>query len=489
MLGIAWVLALAMGAAFAPPAAEARSRAGHGGAESEAKSGAKSGAKGSKAQPRQGKARNSAVAKGKTSQPGVAKTGTKNAGPAEKAGSVRSKLHKGDAGQASSAKGAQGKPPSGKTVGAEGDDRPLSKAEKLKQAKALSALRKLCTGKKAAKTRQCKALAVDEADQALAAAEAKMEKRCGTAAARKTAACKSFRGKSAKSSVDACGRRYGRAKKNESVARFAKRYGTTEAVVRKYNELADKTKKLKAGAKFLVAKSPHDGVVLAGGVLLTEEPAILKLRRPHLAFGKPMLVQTIRAAAAAVQGSSPQGVAIMVGDLSKDGGGCLPPHKSHRGGVDADIGFYFRGAYDPKVLADATAQTIDADRSWQFLRGLLATGRLQYAFIHYDLQPALLEAALRAGETAESAAKLIQYPRPIDQARATPIRHLDGHDDHMHVRFQCADEACELPAEAQVAIAALRLETLGGPGLDRRGKGLDRPRISRAARGQSSTLF
>ena len=289
--------------------------------------------------------------------------------------------------------------------------------------------------------------------------------------------------------MDACGRKYGRAKKNELVARFAKRFGTSEAAVRKYNDLGDKTKKLKGGAKYLVAKSPHDGVVLSGGVQLLEEPAVLKLRRPHLAFGKPMLVQVIRATAAAVQGSSPHQVALMVGDLSKEGGGCLPPHKSHRGGVDADIGFYFRGAYEPRVLADATAETIDGDRTWQFLRGLLASGRLQYAFIHYDLQPALLEAALRAGETTESAAKLIQYPRPIDQARATPIRHLAGHDDHMHVRFQCLDEACELPAEAQVAITALRLETLGGPTQEGRASGMGRPRRAHGAQHSNSTMF
>ncbi len=445
MLGFAWVLALAVAVTAAPPAADARPRAG----QALEKSGAKRASL--------------PTAKPGKSKPGAAKPGSAKSG-------------RGGAGRGKAAVGKAGKSPAAKAGRPGGEEKPLSRAEKLKQDKALAALRKACAGKKAAKTKACKALAAEKADQTQDAADAKLEKRCSTAAARKTAVCKNFRAQAARSSTDACGRRYGRAKKNEAVARFAKRYGTTESAVRSYNDLADKTKKLKGGARYLVAKSPHDGVVLSGGVQLIEEPAIFKLRRPHLAYGKPMLVQTIRAAAAAVQATSPQGVSIMVGDLSKDGGGCLPPHKSHRGGLDADIGFYFRGGYEPRVLADATAQTIDGDRTWQFLRALLATGRLQYAFIHYDLQPALLEAALRAGETADSAAKLIQYPRPIDQARSTPIRHLSGHDDHMHVRFHCGDDACDLPAEAQVAIAALRLETLGGPVQERHAKGLERPR-------------
>lgn len=466
LLGIAWVLALALGATAAIPESDARPRSS----------------------PSPTSASKANASKGRADKSGASKSARgKEKAPKGKPTDGKSAATKAGSGKQVKAKPGDGKRPKG--ASADSESKPLTKAEKLKLAKALAALRKTCAGKKAAKTKACRVLAEQQAEQVQEAAAAKMEKRCSTPAARKTAECKAFRGKSAKGSADACGRRYGRAKKNELVARFAKRFGTTEAAVRKFNDLADKTKKLKGGAKYLVAKSPHDGVVLTGGVLLSEEPGVLKLRRPQLAFGKPLLVQTIRAAAAAVQATSPLGVSIMVGDLSKDGGGCLPPHKSHRGGLDADIGFYFRGAYEPKVLADATAQTMDADRTWQFLRALLATGRLQYAFIHYDLQPMLLEAALRAGETADSAAKLIQYPRPIDQAHATPIRHLSGHDDHMHVRFHCGEDSCELPASAQVAIAALRLETLGGPGHERRGQGLNRPRGQIASRRAISAMY
>lgn len=406
-----------------------------------------------------------------------AKTGAAK-GPAAKAASGKSaaKSAKGVAGKSPAAKGKSAR--AAKTdKGAEdaSGEKPLSKAEKAKRTKQDAALRKTCADKKKAKTAACKAFAAAERERSQEVGDGKLAKRCSTAKGRKTAECRKYLSRHGKSGRDACGRKYARAKKNESVARFAKRNGLSEAALRKFNDLPDKTKKLRGGARYLVAKSPHDGVTLSGGVQLTDQSGVIKLRRPNLAFGKPMLVGVIEAAAAAVQASSPLGVTLMVGDLSKDGGGCLPPHKSHRGGLDADIGFYFRGGYEPKVLADAQADTIDADRTWQFLRGLLATGRLQYGFIHYDLQPALLEAALRAGETPESAARLIQYPRPIEQARETPIRHLDGHDDHMHVRFACADELCQLSDEEKAAIAGLRLETLGGPSRERHATGLQSP--------------
>lgn len=441
-------------------------------------------AAGAKAKGGKAVAAKSGSAKGKT---GAAK-GRGAKGPAAKAAAGKSaaKAVKGAASKSPAAKGKAARGAAKDTkAGDDSDEKPLSKAEKAKKAKQDAALRKSCAEKKKGKTAACKAFAVGERERSQEIADSKLAKRCSAAKARKTAECKKYLSRHGRSGRDACGRKYARAKKNETVARFAKRNGLSEAALRKFNDLPDKTKKLRGGARYLVAKSPHDGVTLSGGVQLTDQSGVIKLRRPHLAFGKPVLVSVIEAAAAAVQASSPLGVTLMVGDLSKDGGGCLPPHKSHRGGLDADIGFYFRGGYEPKVLADAQAETIDADRTWQFLRGLLATGRLQYAFIHYDLQPALLEAALRAGETPESAARLIQYPRPIEQARETPIRHLDGHDDHMHVRFACADELCQLSDDQKAAIAGLRLETLGGPTRERRASGMQNPLRARRTPGHA----
>ena len=341
-------------------------------------------------------------------------------------------------------------------------DKPLSTKEKKAAAKKSEALKKECADKKAAKTKKCKAFAKEEAERTSAEAAAKLDEKCADKAARKSKECKAHRATRSKPEKDPCGRRYGRARKAETLSKFAKRYGVAEARLRELNDLGEKVKKLKAGRRLLIAKSPHDGVVLAGGLPMPDEPDCYRLRRPFNAFGKPLMVDTLRSAARQVQTYSPLQPKLMIGDLSKDGGGCLPPHKSHRGGLDADIGYYLRGAFTADRLSVATADSLDADRSWLFLRALLATGRVQYAFVHYSLQPALYDAALRAGETPHSLAKILQYPRPQADWLHTAIRHLDGHDDHLHLRMTCGTENCDLPAEAQQAIEALHIDTLGG---------------------------
>lgn len=368
-------------------------------------------------------------------------------------------------------KSAGGKPgaKAGKTdkhdkgAGDDAEPKPLTAKEKKKLERERAELKEACQSKKAARTAKCKKFAHDEKDRQAEADAAALEKKCSDKKNKKLKECKAFASKGSKAEADPCGRKYGRPRKKESVAKFAKRYGVSEAAVRKLNDLGDGKVKLKAGKRYLVAKSPHDGVVLVGGVQMPLNGDTFRLRRPQNAWGKPLLVEALQRASASVQVQTPQLATVMIGDLSKEGGGCLPPHKSHRGGLDVDVGYYLRGAVEPRVLADARPETLDADRTWQFLKAMLVTGRVQYAFVHYSLQPALYQAALRAGESQESLYKLLQYPRPQERSQETPIRHLDGHDDHSHIRLSCGDEACELTEEARQKMTAIRIEMLGGP--------------------------
>ena len=359
---------------------------------------------------------------------------------------------------------AEDKKPAGKDSAKKDDSDDKPKALSAKEKKQLAAQRKACQDPKQKKTAKCKAFAAEEKERADAEERARVKKTCALAANKKSKQCKAFLAAEHKRSdtFSICGRRYGTAKKNEKIATFAKRYRVSESAVRSLNELAAGTK-LKAGKRYLVYKSPHEGVVLKDGVLLEPDPEAFLMQRPQRGWGKPLAVEAIRGGIEQVQASNPLGPMLIVGDLSKDGGGCLPPHKSHRGGLDADIGYYMRGARQRSWLGLAQPDTVDADRTWQLLRAFLATGRLQYAFVDYSLQQALYEAAQRAGESAEQLARWFQYPRPIENAHETIIRHLGGHADHMHVRFQCDDpELCPLSEEAKTRIATIRVEQRGG---------------------------
>lgn len=356
------------------------------------------------------------------------------------------------------------------------DDTPLSAKEQRQQARKRAAMRKNCAHKDARNRPKCKAFFAEEKAAADEQAQQRLEAECDGKKARKLAKCKALRAGSARVSGDSCGRKYGYTRKRDTVGRFAARYGVSEATVRSLNDLSG-ARTLKAGRRLLIAKSPHDGVTLSGGVQL-KETVDLRLRRPHLAWGKPLLVEMLRVAAEVVQNQSPLAPKLLIGDLSKEGGGCLPPHKSHRGGLDVDVGYYFRGAFEAPHLVDARPRTIDADRSWQLLKALLLTGRVQYAFVHYSLQPALFEAAERAGDSPDDVRRWVQYPRPIDQTHVAPLRHLDGHDDHFHLRLRCEDDNCGLTATALERLRTARIETLGGPVAEghrgRRGAAIDR---------------
>lgn len=258
-----------------------------------------------------------------------------------------------------------------------------------------------------------------------------------------------------------CGRKYAVAKKKETLAKFARRVHVSADSIRRLNDLGAKSK-LKAGRRYLIDKSPHDGVVLRGGVQMLDEPGHWR-GRPNRAWGKPLLVESLSLAIRSMDASYPLGTHVVIGDLSKGGGGCLPPHKSHRGGLDVDIGYWFRGGRQAKWLEGARAHTIDADRTWLFLEALIRTGRVQYAFVVHELQAPLYDAALRRGWTESQLRGIFQYPRPESQL-AGVIRHLKGHGDHAHIRMMCPPEGeCALEDEARAALAAARDDRLGGP--------------------------
>ena len=365
-------------------------------------------------------------------------------------------------------------------------DEEKPKALSAKEKKQLAALKTTCADKKKAKTTQCKKFFADEKERAEAAERQKLRKVCADKKQAKTAQCKKFLAAEKKSrgqTVSVCGRKYGIAKKNEKVANFAKRYRLAEPTLRAWNNLG-KVAKLKGGSRYLVQKSPHDGVVLKGGVLLEGDDEHFAIQRPLRGWGKPLLVEVLRVAIHAAQRQNPLGTHLILGDLSKEGGGCLPPHKSHRGGVDADVGLYMRGAHQRKWLAGATPETLDADRTWLLLRAFLSTGKLQFAFIDYSLQQPLYEAGLRAGEPEEHLKAWFQWPRPIEQAHDTVIRHLAGHDNHMHVRFICdSEENCVLPEEAKLRLEHARIEMLGSvDDIQRRQHPMQTPAVPMAMR-------
>ncbi len=160
-------------------------------------------------------------------------------------------------------------------------------------------------------------------------------------------------------------------------------------------------------------------------------------------FGTDETVAILQWLAHSMQIRYPGTVPMVIGDLSRKGGGSFKPHLSHQSGRDVDIGYYLAGNTKAKRFKHATRQNFDLEKNWAMVELLLKTGRVQYLFIDRKLHKLLFEKALEMGWNEEETRKLFEAPigrRP----KSGIIRHVKGHINHIHVRFHCPsnDKSC-----------------------------------------------
>lgn len=132
----------------------------------------------------------------------------------------------------------------------------------------------------------------------------------------------------------------------------------------------------------------------------------------------------------------PSSPPVVIGALSRPTGGRLKPHKSHRSGRDVDIGYFAVKDRPMRTFTDLSRDEIDYDKTFYLMAALIATGRVDFLFVNYALQPRFVEAARRLGYDDEQISYLFQYPRGRG-SRTGLIRHARGHLRHFHVRFAC----------------------------------------------------
>jgi penicillin-insensitive murein endopeptidase len=148
-------------------------------------------------------------------------------------------------------------------------------------------------------------------------------------------------------------------------------------------------------------------------------------------WGTEETVAYLERAVAKVYERYPSTPPLQVGHLSSRRGGPLSPHRSHQSGRDVDLGYYYR---DDKGLwyRRATAANLDVERTWELVRALVTETDAEYIFINTSVQKLLREHALRIGEDATWVDGLFQVG---SRSANAIVRHVHGHDTHMHVRF------------------------------------------------------
>lgn len=158
-------------------------------------------------------------------------------------------------------------------------------------------------------------------------------------------------------------------------------------------------------------------------------------------YGTDELVTILLFAVAEVTKEYPGTVPVVIGALSKEGGGRIRPHRSHRSGRDVDIGYYAKHNRAMKTFEPLDLDDIDYEKTLFLITTLLSTGRVQMIFVNRAIQAGLYRAARDAGYDDRQLEWMFEYPR---SAKVGVIRHARGHRRHFHVRFVCPDgDVCD----------------------------------------------
>lgn len=199
--------------------------------------------------------------------------------------------------------------------------------------------------------------------------------------------------------------------------------------------------------------SPNRGRLQNGKVFPKEGPGWRRFS-PN-AWGTEETVALLEWALTEWRRTFPDAPPVVVGALSREGGGKLRPHKSHQSGRDVDIGLVpadgqARGGFVPLPVS-----RLDLEKTVYLMALMASTGRLQAIFIHRSLVSPLQRAAERMNLDREVIVRLFGGP-----GQKGIVQPWKGHRAHFHARFACPagdpschEEAVRLAPRKQAKVA------------------------------------
>ena len=149
---------------------------------------------------------------------------------------------------------------------------------------------------------------------------------------------------------------------------------------------------------------------------------------PQYAWAVRETIEYMTAALNAVHAQFPDGPSIRVNHISRQEGGWLRPHRSHQGGRDVDLSFYYRPDVSPRDRRHRK-DLIDPARCWALIRALATLTDVQLILVDRQIIKVIHDYALRAGEDRAWVDSL------FSAGHASLVRHARRHRDHFHVRF------------------------------------------------------
>lgn len=235
-------------------------------------------------------------------------------------------------------------------------------------------------------------------------------------------------------------RRFYVVRRGDTLARIARKLQVSVRALRRWNR---KTRRLRVGRRLsyysskpqLLALSlgkPNRGRLRHGEQL---PPGIgYVVRNPKRSYGTNNTISHVMHCLRMLKRRYRRAPKLVIGNLSRDGGGRMRPHRSHQSGRDVDIAYYYKSPNGSCKLKVVTPSTLDAQKTWYLMRCFLNTRDVDMILVDYSLQRPLYRVArryLRRGVLN----RVFQYPR--GRGAKAVIRHIKGHKHHFHVRFKC----------------------------------------------------
>jgi hypothetical protein len=180
---------------------------------------------------------------------------------------------------------------------------------------------------------------------------------------------------------------------------------------------------------------PKHGIVV-NAVQIPEGPGYER-RFPHYSYGSTAAVRDVVAALTHFHAEAGYAGTIRLGSMSKRRGGPLPPHDSHQSGRDLDVKLPLRAELPPTL--PRKPKFVDWQATWHLLDAFASTGTIELMYLDWNAQARVRAAALASGVPAPKIDALLQHPSPRLSSEGV-VRHFEGHEDHVHVRFACPDD-------------------------------------------------
>lgn len=189
-----------------------------------------------------------------------------------------------------------------------------------------------------------------------------------------------------------------------------------------------KSRKRAVGGRRRATRAPVEVQLSAGPNLY--------LKRPRLAYGTKKTIGLLEQVTRRYRARTGAGPKVVVGDISRRGGGNLGGHLSHRTGHDVDVGYVLKGADASRThFSGVNADNFDVPRTWALVKAFLDTDEVTYIFMDYRWQKVLYEYARDHGTSERELDEIFQYPRGRGRSHGI-VRHWKSHRHHFHVRFR-----------------------------------------------------